>query len=92
MKTCHYPGYVIRLQKERLQAKSKNLHEEICTKKLARKRCPSLLNIQLFAKKNKKSGLHFFSNTQRISHYCDTSKRKPKHTKMGDMQKLRIFY
>ena len=32
----HYPGYVIRLQKERqIQAKTKNLHEELCTKTMS---------------------------------------------------------
>ena len=54
METCHYPGYVMQLQKERLQAK-RNLHE-MYTKKLARKRCLNQLNIKLAAKNNKKSG------------------------------------
>ena len=38
--TLHYPGYVIRLKKERpIEAKRK----KYCTKKFARKRCPSQL-------------------------------------------------
>ena len=32
----YYPGYVIRLQKEQqIQAKTKNLHEKLCTKTMS---------------------------------------------------------
>ena len=42
----HYRGYLIRLQKERrIEAKMKNWHEKIRTKKFARKRCPSQLTL-----------------------------------------------
>ena len=90
METCHYLGYVIRLQKDRLQAKRKILHEEMCMKKLAKKRCPGQLKLSCSLKTFKKSE-SLFSNNQKNAHYCDTWKRKPKPTKMGDMQKSQIF-
>ena len=38
----HYPGYVIRLQKERqIQAKTKNVHEKLYTKTMS----PQLINL-----------------------------------------------
>ena len=67
METCHYSGYVIRLQKnkERLQAKSKkNCTKKRAQKKLARKRCPSQLNNKLFAKKYRKIRVAFFQITR----------------------------
>ena len=76
METCHYPGYVIRLQKERLHAKRNNLHLEMCTKKLAEKRRPGQLNLSCSLKRFKKFE-SLLSNTQRIAHYCDSWKRKP---------------
>ena len=47
----HHPGYVKRQQKEQQkQAREKKLHEKYCAKKLARKRCPRQLIINLFTK------------------------------------------
>ena len=53
--TFHYPGFVIRLQKERrTQAKRKNLHEKICTKTMSQP-----INITLFNKNNENIRLRF---------------------------------
>ena len=52
--TFHYPGYVIRLQKERqIQAKKKNLHEKVCTKTMSQP-----INIKLFNKNIENLRLH----------------------------------
>ena len=70
-------GYVIRQQKEQQYGK-------ICTKKHARKRCPSQLNIKLITKNIKNLQLHFSWNKMFKSnnaHYFDTVKRKQKPAK-----------
>ena len=55
----HYPGYVIRLQKQRqIKAKRKNLHDKLCTKTMS----PNQLNIKLITK-NKKLSLQLLQMT-----------------------------
>ena len=83
----HYPGYVIRLHKERqIQAEGKNLHEKLCTKTIS----PNQLNIELNTK-NKKSSFAFFAVDNicksNDAHYCDNMKRKQKPTKNGQICK-----
>ena len=58
IRTFHYPGYVIRLQKERpIEAKRKS--------NIARKQSPSQLNIKLFTKNTEKSfDCSFFKKQQ----------------------------
>ena len=50
----HYPGYLIRLQKERQGAKVENWHEKICTKTMSQP-----INIKLFIKNIENLRLRF---------------------------------
>ena len=85
----HYPGYVIRLQKERqIQTKTK-----ICSKNYTRKQCPpNQLNIKLITKNNKNRSLPFCAGDNicksNDAHYCDAVKRKQKRTKRGKFAKI----
>ena len=55
IETFHYPRYVIQVQKKRqMQAKIKKK-----LNKVARKRCPRQLNIQLLTEKIENIGLRF---------------------------------
>ena len=71
-------------KKERqIYAKTKNLHEKLCTKTMS----PNQLNIKLINKNNKKFRFAFFTVDNicksNDAHYCDIVKRKQKPTKKG---------
>ena len=85
----HYPGYVIRIQKERqIRAKTKNLHEKLCTKTMS----PNQLNFKLITKSNKKMLFAFFTVgnicKSNDAHYCDTVKENKNLQKRGEYAKV----
>ena len=85
----HYPRYVTRLQKERqIQAKTKNLHEKLCTKTMS----PNQLKIDMITKNNKILRLHFFQVTtfvsQKTSFIVILWKKNKNLQKRGELAKI----
>ena len=74
----HYPGYVIRLQKE----------QQIHAKTMS----PNQLNIKLITKNNKKSLFSFFAGDNicksNDARFCDTVKNLQKRANLQKSQKL----
>ena len=66
------------------------MHEKMCTKQLARKRCSSQLSIKLFAKNIKKYWF-FFQMTRGTPNFVILLKENENLQKWSNMQKSRMF-